>query len=331
MLQRILYGSLAILFLFALFLGDAKIASRYALSQDALGRLLAQGSLVTVFAIGVLLAGTAEMHRLLRANGAKPFTSVATVSITAILLVPWFASAGWFEVRSVLVLLSPITALAIAFLLATLALSFATVLRASPEGSIRDFSSSLLTALYLGFLPAVGLQLRCGPRSPNEVGAWLLLAVILITKASDIGAYFVGSAIGRHKLIPSVSPAKSVEGSIGGLLMSGIAALGFGHWAAGVSQSSPPSDWSSWFGDVVTKLGYPNWMLFTAQTFGFGVALSIAAQFGDLLESCFKRDAGIKDTGNIMPRFGGVLDLVDSPILAMPVAWLLLAVVWGVV
>lgn len=331
MFQRILYGSLAILFLFALFFGDAKIAFHYAGSRDTLGRLLAQGSLVVVFALGVLLAGVAEMYRLLRANGARPLTWTATVAIAVILVTPWFASAGWFGERSVLVLFSPVAALAIALLLSTLALSIATVLRASPEGSIRDFSSSLLTVVYLGFLPAVGLQLRCGPRGPNEVGAWLLLAVVLITKASDIGAYFVGSAIGRHKLIPSVSPAKSVEGMIGGLLMSGGAATAFAYGAARLAEQLRPSDFGAWFADVVAKLGYPNTLLFTFQTFAFGVALSVAAQFGDLLESCFKRDAGIKDTGNIMPRFGGVLDLVDSPILAMPVAWFLLAVVWGVV
>jgi phosphatidate cytidylyltransferase len=56
----------------------------------------------------------------------------------------------------------------------------------------------------------------------------------------------------------------------------------------------------------------------------FGLVTSIAAQLGDLLESCFKRDAGFKDSGKVIPRFGGILDLVDSPVLAMPVAWLLL-------
>ena len=63
----------------------------------------------------------------------------------------------------------------------------------------------------------------------------------------------------------------------------------------------------------------------------FGLVLSAVGQFGDLLESCFKREAGAKDSGNILPRFGGILDLIDSPVLAMPVAWFLLTYVWNVV
>ena len=63
----------------------------------------------------------------------------------------------------------------------------------------------------------------------------------------------------------------------------------------------------------------------------FGLAMSAAGQFGDLVESCFKRDAGIKDSGKVMPHYGGILDMIDSPVLAMPVAWFLLTVVWNVV
>ena len=63
----------------------------------------------------------------------------------------------------------------------------------------------------------------------------------------------------------------------------------------------------------------------------FGVAMSVAGQVGDLFESCCKRDAGSKDSGRIMPQFGGILDLVDSPVFAMPVAWFLLTAVWHVV
>jgi len=63
----------------------------------------------------------------------------------------------------------------------------------------------------------------------------------------------------------------------------------------------------------------------------FGISLSVAGQLGDLVESCFKRDAGIKDSGEVIPCFGGILDLIDSPVLAMPVAWFLLTVVWTAV
>lgn len=330
MFQRILYGSLAILFLLGVFWADARIAGACAASTHQLARLMAQGNLVLLLALGVFVAAAGEMHRLLRAAGVQPFSRVTTLGIVAVLLSPWFASAGRFWLLGMEAELSPTEVTTVAFLAAFVALCLTTVVRGFPAGSLRDLSAGVLTLAYLGLLPAMGLQLRCAPDRPPGLGAWLLLAVVLVTKASDIGAYFVGSAIGRHKLVPEISPAKSVEGMVGGLLFSGAAAVGFAYWAVAQSAIEPRTAMAAWCELLVSKLGYPTWDVFLLKSFGIGLAVSAAAQFGDLLESCFKRDAGIKDTGNVMPRFGGVLDLVDSPVLALPIGWALLAVVLGV-
>ena len=128
----------------------------------------------------------------------------------------------------------------------------------------------------------------------------LLWTVIVVvgSKLNDIGGYLVGSAIGRHKLCPGISPNKSIEGAIGGLL------LGTAGTFAMASQIEPiAGSLAAW------------------QAITFGLVLGVATQLGDLLESMLKRAADVKDSGAVVPAFGGVLDLVDSFIFAAPVGY----------
>jgi phosphatidate cytidylyltransferase len=207
------------------------------------------------------------------------------------------------------------------------------VMRRAPPGTFRDVGATFIIVFYLGFLGSFGLHLRCGPGAAEQQGVWLLLIVILATKASDIGGFFVGSTFGRHKLIPKVSPGKSVEGTIGGIVASVLfmmlvasgpslaEALGLSHETRGMVERITRSFSTEHESGILS----PVW-----RAFFFGLAMALTGQLGDLIESCFKRDAGSKDSGEIIPRFGGILDLVDSPVLAMPAAWFLLVVVWGV-
>jgi len=159
--------------------------------------------------------------------------------------------------------------------------------------------------------------------APSEwhIGAWripsgglLLLLPLFTTWASDIGAYAVGRTFGRHKLIPSVSPGKTVEGAIGGVLASMLVA-----WLYVAFALAP-----------ATHLGF-TWRPFGALF--FGALVSVAAQLGDLAESLLKREAGVKDSSTLIPGHGGVLDRCDSLLFVLPVSYIvmgwLLAVVPG--
>jgi len=128
---------------------------------------------------------------------------------------------------------------------------------------------------------------------------WLLLLPLVLTWVNDTGAYCVGVPFGRHRLIERVSPGKSIEGFVGGLLFSaGAGALLF--WLLG---------WlSPYFGAL------------------FGLAIAAVGVLGDLVESRLKRSVGIKDSGTFLPGHGGFLDRFDSLLFALPIAWLLLLV-----
>jgi len=135
----------------------------------------------------------------------------------------------------------------------------------------------------------------------GEGGKFYVLYFIVVTKFSDTGAYAVGSLIGRHKMIPRVSPGKTWEGFGGAILFSTAASVIFAHF----------------FGAKM-----PGMRLLHAVI--LGVILSVAAVIGDLIESLFKREAGVKDSGRLIPGIGGILDLLDSLLFNAPIMYLYL-------
>jgi len=136
---------------------------------------------------------------------------------------------------------------------------------------------------------------------PGVDGKYFLLYFVLITKFSDMGAYAVGSIIGRHKMIPRISPNKTWEGFAGAILISTGASLAFVHF----------------FGAQMFGM---NWL----HAIILGITLSVTAVIGDLIESLFKREAGAKDSGNLFPGIGGILDLLDSLLFNAPIMYLYL-------
>jgi phosphatidate cytidylyltransferase len=132
-------------------------------------------------------------------------------------------------------------------------------------------------------------------------GHYYLLYFILVTKISDSGAYVVGSLIGRHKMIPRISPGKTWEGFAGAILTSMLASLGFVQL----------------FRDKMPEMN----LLHAAI---LGVILGLAAVIGDLIESIFKREAAVKDSGRFFPGIGGILDLLDSLLFNAPLMYLYL-------
>lgn len=136
---------------------------------------------------------------------------------------------------------------------------------------------------------------------PNVNGQLYLLYFILITKISDTGAYAVGSLIGKHKMIPRISPGKTWEGFAGALVISALASL--------------------WFAQIFgNKLVGMTWM----HALVLGLLLGLGAVVGDLIESIFKREAGVKDSGSFFPGIGGILDLLDSLLFNAPIMYLYL-------
>lgn len=136
---------------------------------------------------------------------------------------------------------------------------------------------------------------------PNVNGHFYLLYFLLITKFSDMGAYSVGSLIGKHKMIPRISPGKTWEGFGGAIVVSTVASLLFVHFA---HDQMPAMNWK--------------------HAIVLGVVLSIAAVIGDLIESLFKREAGVKDSGHLFPGIGGILDLLDSLLFNAPLMYIYL-------
>lgn len=157
--------------------------------------------------------------------------------------------------------------------------------RRENTGTILDISVTIFGILYVSWFLSFLIKIR------YLVGGISFLAtVLIITKLGDIGAYMVGSRFGKIPLIPRISPKKTVEGAIGGLIFSLLGALA---------------------SRVFLKLSYPH-LIF------IGIFLGILAQLGDLSESLMKRDCQIKDSGNIFPGLGGVLDLIDSLLFTAP-------------
>jgi phosphatidate cytidylyltransferase len=176
------------------------------------------------------------------------------------------------------------------------ALLFGAIVRSArriTEGTMAAGAAAAFAFVYLGLMPGTLLAIR------DEHTAWILAAALLTTKSCDIGAYFTGRAIGKHKLIPWLSPGKTWEGLVGGVALASLVALG-----------------------TLMPLADLHW----GYALGVGAVLALVGQAGDLLASMFKRDAAVKDSGSSIPGFGGVLDVIDSPLLAGPVAYWLLAV-----
>jgi len=135
----------------------------------------------------------------------------------------------------------------------------------------------------------------------REAGQWWTLSLFILIWVADIGAYLSGKTMGKHKLAINISPGKTWEGLVGGLITSGIVAV-VGSWLLAKNGIAAPTLVASAFMGVLMG--------------GFG-------QMGDLAASLLKRDAGVKDSGSSLPGFGGAMDLIDSPILVAPLAY------WG--
>lgn len=252
------------------------------------------GAVIAVFA-GI---AAYEYQVLSAATGGRPFTSLGVS--TSVLLVLAAAESPSFQA-----LASRAFALVLLLTLACVALA---VWRRWPEGGpITAVSATVVAAVYTGGTLAFALLLRHLPTGTGEeplplAGAALVFFPILVTWVGDSAAYFAGRAWGKRKLIPQVSPGKTVVGGVAGLVGSVLVAV---VYAGLVLQMSPR----------------PGINPFTAAF--MGLALGAAAQVGDLAASVMKREAGVKDSGRLLPGHGGALDRFDALFFNIPLAYAL--------
>jgi phosphatidate cytidylyltransferase len=179
----------------------------------------------------------------------------------------------------------------------------------TPGKTITQLALATFAVVYIGGLLGFLVQLRLLPIG-DEVsngGMLALFSMIATVKFTDIGAYFTGRRFGKHKMAPLVSPGKTWEGAAGGLALGTLMAiLTLGPIARAWGIPSERT-WLPWLGGVLV----------------YGLVVSASGMIGDLAESLIKRDAGVKDSSTWLPGFGGVLDLLDSLLLAAPVAYML--------
>ena len=233
----------------------------------------------TLLITAAALAGTYEFYRIANFDRREPLLYLGLLWTFALVLNPHYTNPD--------LLPAVITATMLISLICLL-------LRRSREKAFRDWAWTIVGALYVGWMLSYWLNLRGLEDGRN----WVYLAM-LTTFANDTGAYFIGRARGKHKLAPAMSPAKTWEGAIGGLVSAILAAMAV---AVILSLISPftPKYW---------------------QIILLGFLVSLFAQLGDLVESLLKRSMGVKESGNLLPGHGGILDRFDSLIFVGAVVY----------
>jgi phosphatidate cytidylyltransferase len=263
------------------------IASGVALAAVFIGSLFVHPyAFLTFFELLVVVA-LLELAAALRVHGLRPATPVA-VGVSIVLVYGAYAAGPAAQSLGLVLLVFGTMAW-------TLVDPGSRRWGSGREHVAASLGATFLMTLWVPFLVSyAGLLLARG-----DVGRWHLLAVVALAVTNDIGAFAFGNFFGRHKLAPSVSPAKTWEGFVGGIAT--VLVL-----AAAVTARLPGFD------------------LRTALVVAFGVA--VAGTVGDLAESMVKRDLGIKDLGRIVPGHGGIMDRADAIIFAIPTAYLLLEI-----
>jgi len=250
---------------------------------------------------GSLLVGGHEFFRMLRARGLPCRPTIGMVFVGLMLVSAWLenhrgvAVLPWLYERGLELYLLVIVGLVFTTFLAEIF-----VIERSgrdPKTSLETVGWTVLVVLTVGLLGVFLAKVRFLSPRPME-GLMYLVLTLGVVKGSDIGAYALGLWLGRHRLVPKLSPKKTLEGLLGAIAAGTGMALAIGlAWG---------------------RFAWPTLVL-------FGAAVSVSGVLGDLAESLMKRACGVKDSGSI-PTFGGALDILDSMLSAGPVAYVLLVV-----
>jgi phosphatidate cytidylyltransferase len=258
--------------------------------------------LVSATVIALAAIALHELYGLFRGGGYTPRRSAGYLSVTL------------FVVSAAVRARVPFDWTGFALVTAIIASLSVELPRRDRQAALLHWALTLSGATYVGWTLAHFVLLRSidSPLDATAPLRWLrldsgagwIVLVLGITFLSDTGAYFTGRALGRHRMAPYISPSKSWEGALGGLLTATVAGLAF-NWLLGLSLTLPAAAL-------------------------LGAVGSIAAQAGDLAESLIKRQVNIKDSGHLIPGHGGILDRIDSLLFTAPVLYYMIVVLLAV-
>jgi phosphatidate cytidylyltransferase len=233
----------------------------------------------TLLIAAVALAGTYEFYKLANFDRREPLLYLGLLWALALAVRPQYVSSNVLPV----------------VITATVLISLVWLLfRPSREKAFQNWAWAIAGALYVGWMLSYWLNLRGLTDGRN----WVYLAM-LTTFANDTGAYFIGRAKGKHKMAPTVSPAKTWEGAIGGLI-----------------SAIPAAIMIALVLNVISPFTFAYWQIIV-----LGFIVSLFAQLGDLVESLLKRNMGVKEAGSLLPGHGGILDRFDSLIFVGAVVY----------
>jgi len=280
--HRLLFGTLMTVLFIGLMIFDGWLDG--ALTDSSLDDTNTQATILCVLVALLIIPAQLEFSGLVNSKNTKIFKPV---SITASILL----ATSWYWVRIFSFSLEMYLLYLCVF--AFLAFFFYQYVIYGLSGTIANCGANMLSIIYLGLFSSFIVAIRL------DFGLWALLMFVFVIKCSDIGAYTIGKLFGKHKFSPKISPAKTWEGMAG--------AVGFAV-IVGVLFSA--------FSDIIGIL----------HSVVFGICFAFIGQLGDLLESMLKRDAEQKDSVNSnsvgVPGFGGILDVIDSPLAAAPFAYM---------
>ena len=230
----------------------------------------------------IIFLGLREFYILMKAKGYQPFEALGYFCSLAI------SSYAWRQGVAVPLILTA----------SLLLIMIREVFRREMSRSLGHMAVTVFGIMYIGWLGSHLVMLRQLPSTAGVediIGARLVFLAALLTWSTDTAAYLVGVSLGRHKLMPRISPNKTIEGGIGGLLGAALA------------------------GWICTRTFTP----FLTPLAGvlLGLVVGFVAQLGDLVESLIKRDVGIKDSAELIPGHGGILDRFDSLLFTVPVLY----------
>ncbi len=239
----------------------------------------------TIFIAAAALAGNYEFYHMANFNKREPLIYLGLLLALALVLSPHYHDSSPDVLPTVIT--------------ATMLVSLIWLLRRpSREKAFQNWAWTIVGALYVGWMLSYWLNLR-GLEDGSEYGRnWVYLAM-LTTFANDTGAFFIGRAKGKHKLAPAISPSKTWEGAIGGLICAILGAIVIATVL-----------------NLIFHFNFKYWLIIL-----LGFLVGIFAQLGDLVESLLKRNMGVKESGNLLPGHGGILDRFDSLIFVGAVVY----------